>query len=122
MTVTDTPDVEGIMLRLLTGMGAQASTKVPRNRPAEFVKISVTGGGGDVLLDTPTLLVECWGPDTVTASRLARQVRQRLHESRFDVVDGWQVYGIDCAYPVYFPDETSDRYQFLATTRLRRHN
>lgn len=122
MTVVDTPDVEGIMIRLLTGVGATASTKVPRHRPAEFVKVSVTGGNGDVLLDTPTLLVECWGPDTVTASRLARQVRQRFHESRFDVVDGWQVYGIDCAYPAFYPDETSDRYQFPANVRVRRTN
>ena len=121
MPAVDTPDVEALLINLLGG-DVPVSTKVPADRQSEFVRLSVTGGSGDTLLDRPSVLVECWAPSTVSASALARRTRQRLHDSRFAVVDGWQVYGIDCAYPVYFPDETSDRYQFLANVGIRRHN
>ena len=120
--MAESPDVEGLFVRLISGVGVPVSSKVPRDRPDTFVRVSLTGCNGGRFLDEPTVLVECWAPDTVTASELARSVRQRLHETRFDVVDGWQVYGIGCAYPAYHPDEVSDRYQFLANIRLRRHN
>src|SRR5699024_863857 len=117
----DAPDGEAVPIKLLGGEGP-GSTKVPADRQGGFVRLSVTGGSGGVLLDRPSVLVECWAPSTVSACALARRTRQKLHDSRFAVVDGWQVYGIDCAYPVYFPDETSDRYQFLANVGIRRHN
>lgn len=122
MPAVDTPDVEALMIRLLKPLGFAVSTKVPAKRDPEFIRVSVTGGDGGFLIDTPTLLVECWSASSVVASEMARKARVALIASRFDVVDGWQVYGIECAYPVYFPDETSDRYQFLCTVRVRRHN
>lgn len=120
--MADSPDVEALGLALLSGVAPSVATKVPADRPAEFIRLSLTGGSGDGLFDDAQLLVECWAPSTVKASQMAREARNRLLDARFDVVQGWQVYGIDCAYPVYFPDETSDRYQFPCTVRVRRYN
>ena len=122
MLDVETPDVEGIVIKLLEPLGVRRATKVPRDRPAEFIRVSLTGGSGGLVLDVPSVLVECWAGSTVRAGELARQARSLLIDSRFDVVDGWQVYGIDCAYPAYYPDETSDRYQFPANVRVRRTN
>lgn len=121
MLAAEAPDVEALFIQVLRG-DVPVSTKVPADRKATFVRVSLAGGSGGTLLDRPSVLVECWAPNSVSASTLARRTRQKLNEARFDVVDGWQLYGIDCAYPVYFPDETSDRYQFLASVRVRRHN
>ena len=120
MLDVETPDVEGIVRQLLLPLGGTVATKVPKDRPAEFIRVSVTGGSGGLVLDVPSVLVECWAGSTVRAGELARQARSLLIDSRFDVVDGWQVYGIDCAYPAYYPDETSERYQFPANVRVRR--
>ena len=118
----NTPDVEGIVIQLLAPTGVRRATKVPNPRPVEFVRVSVTGGSGGLILDVPSVLVECWAGSTVRAGELAREARSLLIDSRFDVVSGWQVYGIDCAYPAYYPDETSERYQFPANVRVRRTN
>ena len=122
MLGVDTPDVEGIVIKLLEPLGVRRATKIPNPRPVEFIRVSLTGGSGGLVLDVPSVLVECWADSTVRAGELARQARSLLIDSQFDVVDWWQVYGIDCAYPAYYPDETSDRYQFPANVRVRRTN
>ena len=122
MLDVETPDVEGIVIKLLEPLGVRRATKIPNPRPAEFIRVSLTGGSGGLILDVPSVLVECWAGSTVRAGKLARDARSLLIDSRFDVVDWWQVYGIDCAYPAYYPDETSDRYQFPANVRVRRTN
>ena len=122
MLDVETPDVEGIVIKLLEPLGVRRATKIPNPRPVEFIRVSLTGGSGGFVFDVPSVLVECWAGSTVRAGELARQARSLLIDSRFDVVDWWQVYGIDCAYPAYYPDETSDRYQFPANVRVRRTN
>ena len=114
-----TPDVEALVLKILQGIG-DVSTKVPNPRPDEFVRVSLAVGSGDDFLDSVSVIVEAWAPTTVRASLLARDARRRLHDARFDVVDGWQIYGINAAYPACYPDEVSERYQFLANLRVRR--
>ena len=114
-----TPDIEALLLAVLKPLG-RVSTKIPNPRPATFIRVSSAGGSGDRFIDDASMLVEAWAPDTVAASQLARDARNLLNESQFDVISGWQLYGIDCAYPVFFPDEVSDRYQFLANVRVRR--
>jgi len=116
-----TPDIEALLLNVLKPLG-RVSTKIPNPRPDTFIRVSSAGGGGDRFFDDASMLIEAWAPSTVAASELARNARNSLNDARFDVVSGWQLYGIDCAYPVFFPDETSDRYQFLANVRVRRAN
>lgn len=119
-TPVQAPDVELLALTILGSMGVSVSTKVPAKRPERFIKASLAGGGEDSIFDTPRVLVECWAPTTPDASELARQARLRLQLAQFDVVAGWQLYGVDADYPTYFPDETSERYQFLVTLRVRK--
>lgn len=114
-----TPDVEALVLKILAGLGT-VSTKVPNPMPDEFVRVSLAGGSGDQFLDDVSLIVEAWAPTTVRASELARTARAALHEARFNVVDGWQIYGVSSAYPACFPDDVSERYQFLTSVRVRR--
>lgn len=116
-----TPDVEALALTMLNSMGVNVSTRVPTRRPDKFIRVSLAGGGEESIFDTPRLLVECWAPNTVDASELARQARLRLQLAQFDVIGDWQLYGVDADYPVNFPDETSERYQFLVTLRVRKH-
>lgn len=115
-----TPDVEALALAMLKPMGVPASTKVPTKRPERFIRASLAGGGEYSIFDTPRVLVECWAPTTVAASEIARKARLQLQLSQFDVIAGWQVYGVSADYPTYFPDETSERYQFLAEIRVRK--
>lgn len=115
------PDVELLVLTMLNPMGVNVSTRVPATRPKKFIRASLAGGGEVSIFDTPRVLVECWAPTTVEASELARKARLQLQMSQFDVIGDWQIYGISADYPVNFPDETSERYQFLVTLRVRKH-
>ena len=115
------PDVELLVLTMLKPMGVLASTKVPNPRPKKFIRASLAGGGEVSIFDTPRVLVECWAPTTVEASELARKARLQLQMSQFDVIGEWQIYGINADYPTNFPDEASERYQFLAEIRVRKH-
>ena len=117
----ETPDVEALALTMLNSMGVTVRTRVPATRPKKFIRVSLAGGGEESIFDTPRLLVECWAPTTPEASELARQARLQLQLSQFDVIGGWQIYGVDADYPVNFPDEASERYQFLAEIRVRKH-
>lgn len=115
-----TPDVEVLALTMLNPMGVTVSTRVPATRPKRFIRASLAGGGEESIFDTPRILVECWAPTTPEASELARKARLQLQLSQFDVIGGWQLYGVDADYPVNYPDETSERYQFLVTLRVRK--
>lgn len=114
------PDVEALALAVLNPMGVHVSTKVPTTRPKKFIRASLAGGGEVSIFDTPRVLVECFAPTTVEASELARKARLQLQLAQFDIVAGWQLYGVDADYPVNFPDEVSERYQFLAEIRVRK--
>lgn len=116
-----TPDVEALFLTILKPL-ARVATRIPNPRPDTFIRVSLAGGEGERFFDEASVIVEAFAPTSVAASNLARNARHVLHEARFDAVDGWQFYGIDSAYPVNFPEETSERYQFLANVRVRRAN
>lgn len=116
-----TPDVEALFLAVLDPLG-RVSTRIPRPRPDTFIRVSLAGGQGERFFDEVSVIVEAFAPTTVGASELARNARHLLHAKEFDVVDGWQFYGIDSAYPVNFPEDVSERYQFLANVRVRRSN
>ena len=119
-SLVETPDVEALALAVLNPMGVHVSTKVPNPRPKKFIRASLAGGGEYSIFDTPRVLVECFAPTTVEASELARQARLQLQLAQFDIVAGWQLYGVSADYPVSFEDETSPRYQFLVTLRVRK--
>lgn len=77
------PDVETLVVQYLTAELASRSpwtttkayTKVPRTRPTAFVKVLRIGGVRSQFIDTPTLALESWADNAITASNLAQMVR-----------------------------------------------
>lgn len=122
------PDVEALVVGFLTDryeaaqLDATASTHVPGDRPAMFTKVTQTGGSRDQLVITQAeLAVQCWGPDDVTASNLARLTEDLLLAMSGDYGGVW-VRGVHSMGSVsYFPDPTSDqpRYQFAVQINVR---
>lgn len=75
----------------------------------------------DIVTDLPQLTVECWAPDSVEASNLARFCRGLLHawprdDLGRDVGRVSEVGGL-----AFFPDPLTDspRYQFTVQVSLR---
>lgn len=77
------PDSETLVVRYLTAELAarspwtttKAYTKVPATRPVSFVRVVRTGGTRTRFIDTPTLTLESWSTNAITASNLAQTVR-----------------------------------------------
>lgn len=77
------PDSETLIVQYLTARLAAVSpwtttkayTKVPKTRPAAFVRVLRTGGTRDRFIDRPTLTLESWATTAITASSLAEIVR-----------------------------------------------
>lgn len=77
------PDSETIVVQYLTSelasrspwTSTKAYTKVPKTRPVSFVRVLRTGGTRTQFIDTPTLTLESWANDAITASNLAQMVR-----------------------------------------------
>ena len=98
-------------------------TRVPTDRPDEFVRLSRVGGTvRDVITDRPWVVFECWSKSDYDAAILARTVRAYV----FDLVqtqigDAWvravdEVGGLQA-----FPDPESGqaRYQFSVQFDVR---
>lgn len=104
---------------LAAGIGALASkvaTKVPATMPTTMVRVSLTGGSrSNVASDTAQLTVECWAPDSPTASNLARRAYALMFSTAGSVAGGvWvrkveEVGGVQ-SFPD--PDTNKPRYQF----------
>jgi hypothetical protein len=113
-------DIEGAVVTMLNdALAAPVATRVPNARPAEFVRVTRTGGQSRNLVQSDArVLVECWAADGVAAFGLARMAYAHLWASAdsFIADDVW-VGRVDLTEPVNFPDPDTDspRYQFLAT-------
>lgn len=115
------PDAEAMAITWLTGKlgtGVGISTGVPNPRPAEFVKVTRTGGvQRDIVYDEAQLTFECWGTDEVAAYMLCRLVRAHFANVAGEIVAGVYVRKvIEIGGPANFPDpeSTSPRYQYTA--------
>lgn len=111
-------DIEGEVVGVLNAvLTPPVATKVPNPRPASgCVRVTSTGGARrNVVQSAPRVLVECWGPDSVTAFGIARDASVALLDSYGDA----EVWGgrASLTEPVNLPDPetTSPRYQFVAT-------
>ena len=61
------------------GVGATVYYDVPAKRPAAFVVVERTGGGrSDIVVDSPTLDVQCWAQSRESAAELADDVTSAL--------------------------------------------
>lgn len=115
-----TPDIEAAATSYLrTKLGASAAkvaTTVPATMPATMVKVSLTGGGRDgVASDRAQLTIECWAPDAITASNLARTAYAHMLAAAGTNAGGVFIRRAETVGGVQFfpdPDITKPRYQF----------
>ena len=113
------PDVEAALVAALTDyLGVPVATEWPRVLPGSFVVVSATGDGfgGNLVQASPAHLVECFGPGSVAASKLARSAVGRLTNEAL----GWpgvSVSRVSCSWPVNYPDPrtSKSRYQFTVS-------
>jgi hypothetical protein len=119
------PDtVATIIAHLNEELSVPVSSKVPPNRPAEFVTVQRTGGPqATQVSDQPQITIDCWANDDITAHGNAQVVRQVLKQmADGSNRDGVIVYRVDeFAGPAYLPDPDSrqDRFTFTVQAHTR---
>lgn len=122
------PDAESFSVAFLKAqfterdIATRVGTKLPKAHTAadSFVRVSRSGGvSRDIVTDSPMILVECFGPDTVTASDTAKVTRAlMLAAARLsDEVTRVQDSGGVAFLPD--PDTGQPRYQFVVALDLR---
>ena len=95
----------------------EAFGSIPEVRPSSFITVERTGGQQTVIVDSPTLAVQCWAETRSEAMKLADLVAARLR-------DGWrqQPYVASCdvnsIYNFPDPDSGQARYQLTVTATL----
>jgi hypothetical protein len=120
------PDTETLIVKYLTAQLAarspwtttKAYTKVPKTRPAQFVRVLRTGGTRTPFIDTPTLAVESWAGDGMTASNLAQMVRALLFAIDRVTYNSttYQFYAPqEFSGPANLPDPDSDQERYTET-------
>lgn len=101
----------------LAGLGVPVGTRVPKQRPARFVRVLGAGGADGFALSRPRALVECWGhadrPDE--AYDLAEQAWALLRDTEgTEITPGLWIQDAGLTQPVDNPDTQSGspRWQF----------
>lgn len=113
--------VEVLKLGLAAGMemafrdSVQVLGKIPEKRPAEFLRVLLSGGSNrDLVTDVPTIVVEAWATKPSRAMELAQRARALMHW--FDDINGTPVYNVtEFAGPGDLPDPLSNHARFTAT-------
>jgi hypothetical protein len=122
MTTLAPVDIEEAFVTYLNAeLTPLVMTRVPRDRPATFVRVQVVGGDvPSLVFEQPRLLVECWAATSDDAAALARQAWAQIQATRGTFVGDAFVLDTDLGRPVNFPDPdtTSPRYQFTADLRV----
>lgn len=123
------PDAEAaVVAHLRTGLVAHGwvasvGTKVPSDMPANMVRVIRTGGGRrDLVTESPQITVECWAPDSVKASGLARLTHALMHAAGGSVAGGVWVRAVEEVGGVQSlpdPDTNKPRYQFTVRWHVR---
>lgn len=116
------PDAKAAVIAHLRSLaGVPVVSRVPRDRPAGFVRILNAGGAGRVgpVLEEVALTVESWDNDESTAERRAQRIRDHLRLAY--AMNGHPVYGYsELGAPVDLPDESGQcRYTFTFSIRMR---
>ena len=126
MTVALSPVEQAFVAYLENGSGFRTSTRVLNPRPAQFVRVTRTGGSSPVglVVGRPTLLVECWGGagNDASAWAVAAAVWPLCNVPHpVQVSASAWASRIEATEPVNFPDSLSgcSRYQFIVTPTVR---
>lgn len=117
------PDPESWVVAFLKGRpergGRKVGTKAPKTG-TRYTRVSRSGGvTKNLVTDSPTILVECFADDTVTASGDARIDRALLLAAARLSDDVTKV--TDVGGPSFLPDPDSGlpRYQFVVQLDMR---
>lgn len=113
-------DVEAALVSYLEPvLGVQIGTRVPRERPAQFVVLSSAGGPVlSVGLSRARVIVQCWGETRTVAWDLTQRTWSAMFAvDEADTHRGMAVTAVDLTTAVNNPDNASGmpRYQFIAT-------
>jgi hypothetical protein len=119
--VIQATDMEAFVVSFLkTHTSMPVGTRVPNLMRECFVRVSQTGGTRrDVITDTAAVLVECFAPDTVSASNIAGVCRAYLLSAAALTDEVTRI--VDGGGPVFLPDPLTNtpRYQFLIELHMR---
>lgn len=119
-------DVEALLVDYLTTQFAARSetatvhTRVPNPRPSRFVLVPRVGGTTrNVVVDTPTIGVECWAATPGAAYELCSLTRALIGALPGQVLDGVMFYSIgEFAGPQQLPDPDSNQARYIYTPTL----
>ena len=120
------PDVVALLVSYLTAGFADRSetatvhTQVPNPRPAKFVLVPRVGGPArNVVVDSPTIGVECWAATPGQAHDLAQLTRALIRALPGQSVSGVMFYSVaEFAGPQQLPDPDSNQARYIYTPSL----
>jgi len=126
MEVIAFPDVEDLLVVYLTeklpayGETATAHTEIPNPRRDRFVVVPRVGGPvRNLVVDEPTIGVECWAGTPVQAFALARLVRGLLRALPGQTVGGVPFYSYnEFTGPTNLPDPETTQARYVLTAAL----
>jgi len=116
------PDVQALLCDYLRDRLAEhgyagifVGSKVPIDRPDEFIRVMVVGGERrSVKIDAPRLVVESWAATEESAADLAAIVRGLIFA--LDQYNDVQVYNVnETQRPTNLPDPKTSHERFTAT-------
>lgn len=115
-----TPAADGVIVEYLTGAltPIPVATEVPKGRPARFVRVLLTGGGGrrDVVLHDAQITIEAWASSYAEASTLMMLADAHMnsaHRVRSDI------YNVESfGAPANLPDPLSGQSRMTATYQV----
>jgi hypothetical protein len=115
------PDVEALLVEILNDgfddldEQIKASTRVPNPRPAEFVKVLVSGGIDETMVtDSVLVTIEGWAKTEPRARQICELARAILR-SQDGEIRGVRGFG----YPQNLPDPVSDQVRYTSTGDVR---
>ncbi|CKH13851.1 hypothetical protein PXH78_26955 [Mycolicibacterium smegmatis] len=104
------------------GADVRVATKVPANRPAKLVTITMVpaGDSGNLALSPRRLIIHCYSASEDEAGELAEMVFSHLRAARYVTGSGLRdvsILGTPALFPD--PDDSTPRFQMTVDVLLR---
>ena len=110
-------DIEAALVAWLSAnTGWHVSTDVPNPRPNRLATVERTGGGvTSVVVDNPTVAIQCWANTRAEAAEMACIVRDMMPSFAYEA----GILGVEVNSVANFPATDSPRYQLVVNIRTR---
>ena len=110
MHMSQTYSIEQALIEWLEGMGYDAYSNVPKDRPDEFVTVERTGGYVEDMVDHPVIAIQTWSQSAASAEKGASDIRMAAILG--DVPDGVHSMRVNSGpYKFYDEESMQPRYQ-----------